>query len=101
MTRTAAYGKQHQKARLQHDLDLATLGPRPCRRCGEPVHCDRDAHLNPDGQPFDLGHGTDLAFGGTGADSQPEHRTCNRSAGGRLGNLLKQLRQRPPTTRDW
>lgn len=92
-----AYGYDHQAQRRAWDRALELNGAIACRRCGQPVHCDRRAHLNWDQQKFDLGHGVPVVHGGTGNDSQPEHATCNRRAGARLGNA----RRRTPHSRSW
>lgn len=58
-----------------------------CRRCGGPIT---------PGQPWDLGHVVDLADGGAPLDAAPEHRACNRAAGGR-----RNRRPAPPPLRGW
>jgi hypothetical protein len=61
-----------------HWTPLVAAGHVTCWRCGQPIH---------PGQPWDLGHRTDRALGGTDHDTAPEHRhrtgTCpgNRAAG--------------------
>lgn len=54
--------------------------PVPCWRCGEMIW---------PGDAFDLGHVHDRALGGGDDDLAPEHRACNRSAGGRLGRAMQ------------
>ena len=52
-----------------------------CPRCEEQVTPDQD---------WDLGHQEDLALGGHPLSVMvPEHRTCNRRAGGQLGAMLR------------
>lgn len=63
--RTRAWG------RLRTAVGL-TL-PQPCGRCGLPVFAADD---------WDLGHPVDLAAGGHPWAGRPEHRHCNRVAGG-------------------
>ncbi|MGL5851640.1 MAG: hypothetical protein ACRCZD_12750 [Phycicoccus sp.] len=53
------------------------LGLVSCARCHEPI--------NP-GQPWDMGHVVDVINGGDPLHMLPEHASCNRSAGGRVGN---------------
>lgn len=91
------YGPEHQARRRRWNDRLTARGPITCRRCGQPVHCDRDRHLNPDGRPFDLGHGRAHADGGDGRDSQPEHARCNRHAGAKDGRR----RQLQPSSQEW
>ncbi len=88
-------GWQHQQRRKRWAAHLRDVGPVACAKCGGLV-----AH----GDDWDLGHanGNDAVLGGDGTDSAPEHRTCNRSAGATLGNLLRQGKL--PTvqsSRDW
>ncbi|HEY7010134.1 MAG TPA: hypothetical protein VH395_14395, partial [Jatrophihabitantaceae bacterium] len=65
---------------------LVTADLVTCWRCGHPIR---------PGQPWDLGHRTDRAAGGSDGDARPEHRhatsTCegNRSAGARAGNARR------------
>lgn len=86
------YAGPHKRERREADANLTANGPRPCRRCGKPVHPDRLAHLNWDGQPFDLGHPDPGQHG-----KEPEHQTCNRKAGGREGNR----RKLQPASEEW
>lgn len=52
-----------------------------CPRCEEPVTPE---------DLWDLGHQQDLALGGHPLGVMvPEHRTCNRRAGGQLGAMLR------------
>ena len=59
---------------------------------GNPIRCWRCHRAILPGQPWDLGHRTDRADGGTDADTAPEHPHCNRRAGAQ--------RQRP-RVRNW
>ena len=86
-----------QQRRAQWDAHLVANGPRPCRRCGLPVHCDRMRHLNPDRMRFDLGHQVDVQNGGSNDEAEPEHASCNRSAG-KLAQLEK---VREPASEEW
>ena len=53
-----------------------------CWRCGQMIM---------PGQPVDLGHLVDVALGGTEQDGiRPEHRACNRRAGGELSVALRE-----------
>lgn len=84
MSRSELYDWTHQQERAHWDAQLEALGPVPCRRCHRPVHPDRDAHLNWDRRPWNLGHPDPHQIG-----KRPEHATCNQSAGGREGNRRK------------
>lgn len=78
-----AYRYQHQRERAAWEPLVATgtiicSGPQGC---GKPIL---------PGQPWDLGHTTDVALGGTNSTKTPQHASpCNRSAGGRLAHLTK------------
>ena len=93
----SVYNWEWQKLRQWWDAYLVTNGPWTCRRCGRPVYPDRMRHLNPDGAKFDLGHDTDVQFGGTLEGAEPEHRGENRSAG-KLAQLEK---AREPASEEW
>lgn len=55
-----------------------------------PVVCPRCEEEVTPGQAWDMGHQEDLALGGHPLGVMvPEHRTCNRRAGGQLGALLR------------
>lgn len=92
------YDYQHQLERKAANGRLETLGPIPCRRCGQPVHCDAQRHLNRDGRKFELGHGVAHINNGDGSDKQPEHAYCNEAAGGRLARARQRATR---ATRDW
>lgn len=55
-------------------------------RCGLPIE---------PGQPWDLGHPTARALGGSDDGVTPWHASCNRADGGRLGHALR--RHQPAT----
>lgn len=69
-TSARGYGTAHQeqRRRWQPKVDAGIVN---CARCGQPIE---------PGRPWDLGH-TDDRRTWTG----PEHRTCNRRAGGTNG----------------
>lgn len=77
---------RHHNARAQAAArralaPLVASGLAVCHRCGEPVLPDQD---------WDAGHVDDLGLGGNPFGRVlPEHTSCNRSAGGRLGNQLR------------
>jgi hypothetical protein len=54
--------------------------PLPCARCGAMVSLS---------DTWDLGHAVDRALGGADDAVWPEHRRCNRSAGGHLAVELR------------
>jgi hypothetical protein len=54
----------------------------PCWRCGQPMY---------KWQELDRDHVVDRALGGTTGPAVLAHRSCNRSAGARLGNQLRPL----------
>lgn len=58
----------------------------PCWRCGQPMYL---------WQNLDRGHIISRALGGAGGPAALEHASCNRSAGARLGNVLRQQSGRP------
>lgn len=60
-----------------------------CARCGQPAR---------PGDPWQAGHKLDGVPATSVADYQPEHASCNTSAGARLGN---QRRKGLRTTRAW
>jgi hypothetical protein len=73
-----------------------------CPRCGKHITSD---------QPWDLGHRTALRSGGSNGDAWPEHRGCNRRAGGELSVEVRRANRGrradrgrhvyPPPSRDW
>ena len=80
-------GRRDQAARAAL-APLVESGRAKCWRCGEPI--------NPT-DPWDAGHLDDLALGGApGGERQPEHRSCNRSAGAKLGRSLAVRRRLRP-----
>lgn len=100
MSRSEAYGWDHQRDRAAWNAELEASGPRPCPRCPALVYPDSLRHLNPDGRKFHLGHRSDVALGGKDGPKTPEHDHCNTSAGATLGNKLRAKRRRR-TMRDW
>lgn len=85
------YGVAHQaeRARWAPKVDA---GQVDCARCGEPII---------PGRPWDLGHDDNDRSVYQG----PEHRHCNREAGGRNGaavsNAKRGLQPVVRTSRDW
>lgn len=73
------------QARARYNANLATR----CARCGQPAR---------PGDPWQAGHKLDGVPATSVADYQPEHASCNTSAGARLGN---QRRKGLRTTRAW
>lgn len=80
------YGREHQRERKRWERILAVELVTPCARCHEPIH---------HGDKWDLGH-TDDRTGWTG----PECIRCNRSAGGRNGARVTNMK-RNMKVRDW
>ena len=71
---------------------IAASLPQPCIRCGRIVTPD---------MAWDVGHRVDLAMPGSDPwDAGPEHRRCNRSAGGKAGaaktNASRRANRRMP-----
>lgn len=88
-------GHRHQQARkraLRAHQDGA-----PCPFCGEGMFRTQD---------LDLDHSVPRALGGTKGD-RLAHRSCNRSAGARMGNRMRGAARRAasaravPTSRVW
>lgn len=75
------YGPEHQARRRAWQQHLDTVGPVVCRKegCGRLVYAD--PAMNYDGKGWHLGHGRAVHHSGDGADSAPEHDTCNTSDG--------------------
>lgn len=86
----------HRRTRTAFADHLTHVGPITCWRCHQPIR---------PGEPWDLGHQTDRALGGTDTPDNlwPEHRHCNRSAGRRLGQFLARhgARNRTTPSRNW
>lgn len=78
MSRHHRAAKWSTKSKKLRPRIAATL-PRPCVECGKPVL---------PGQQWDVAHHRDLALGGDVRSVGPAHRSCNRSAGGRLGAAI-------------
>lgn len=83
------YGRAHRTKRDAYQRLINAGIPVTCLRCHKPI--------NPT-DTWDLGHTTDLARGGNPNHTQPEHSTCNRSAGAINGN---HDRTQPPPSRTW
>ena len=67
-------------------LPLVLSGTAVCPKCKQRIQI---------GEAWDAGHVDDLGTGGHAAGRMvPEHRSCNRSAGGRLGNQLRRPTRR-------
>lgn len=83
---TSQAGTRARKARAAVTL------PTQCARCGLMIQ---------PGEPFDMGHAEDVAAGGATSELRPEHRTCNRRGGGRLGAAIVNARKKRPPTPRW
>ncbi|ATO17825.1 hypothetical protein CO540_13250 [Micromonospora sp. WMMA2032] len=70
-TAARGYGRKHEDLRKQWKPKV-DAGQVDCWRCGDPIQ---------PGRPWDLGHDDDDRSQYRG----PEHRTCNRRAGGANG----------------
>lgn len=78
-----ATASRNARARLE---PLVAAGGAICPRCRRPIQ---------PGQAWDAGHRVDLADDMTGTHGTlPEHRSCNRSAGGRRGAAITNARRR-------
>lgn len=87
-TTTKGYGIRHQREREKWRAKVDSGGVT-CARCNEPIQ---------PGRPWDLGH-TDDRTGWTG----PEHRVCNRRAGGANGAAVTNAMRAQATrlSREW
>lgn len=87
-TTRRGYGTAHQRERASW-VAKVDAGLVNCVRCKEPIE---------PGRPWDLGH-NDERTGWTG----PEHRVCNRRAGGANGAAVTNATRRPTvhTSREW
>lgn len=84
-TGARGYDSRHQAERERWRPTVED-GQASCARCSKPIHPD---------EPWDLGH-TDDRTAWTG----PEHRFCNRSAGGKNAAAVTNLK-RAITIREW
>lgn len=92
-TKDRGYGADHERERREW-APLVDAGQVQCRRAG--YGCLHADPLIASGEPWDLGHPDDTCP----LPKAPEHRDCNRSAGGRNGNAV--MRERKMTVaRDW
>jgi hypothetical protein len=78
------YGEAHKAIRKRYAALVAT-GLAVCARCGRPIM---------PGTPWDLGH----VDGDKSRYRGPEHRSCNRKAGGKQGAEITNGRPRPHVT---
>jgi cytochrome c2 len=87
-TKARGYGLAHKQER-QRWAPKVEAGLVDCARCHQPIQ---------PGRPWDLGHTDDRA-----AWTGPEHRVCNRRAGGLDGSsVTNAMRQSgAKTSRDW
>jgi hypothetical protein len=79
------------KARAHAARQRVTL-PTQCGKCGRMIA---------EGQAFDMGHARDVAAGGADSALTPEHRSCNRRAGGRLGSAIVNARAKRSPRPEW
>lgn len=87
-TGARGYGMAHQRERKRWERRVEA-GLVDCARCKEPIV---------PGRPWDLGHNDERT-----AWSGPEHRVCNRRAGGRNGAAVTNSARRVAVrqSRDW
>jgi hypothetical protein len=78
------YGTHHRALR-ERWKPIVAAGLAVCARCGRPIM---------PGTPWDLGHVDDDKSRYRG----PEHRSCNRKAGGKQGAEITNARPRPQIT---
>ena len=85
--------RQWKTLRASWAVVIAT-GRVDCPRCGQRITAE---------QRWDLGHRTSLRAGAGNGAVHPEHRTCNRRAGGELSVELRRNGGHvyPPQSRDW
>lgn len=83
-------GSASSKARAQCRVQLKR-GPVACAKCGREITKD-----TPESE-WDAGHVTDRALGMGGHAVTPEHKTCNRSAGGKIGAAITNARYQKPS----
>ena len=82
--------QHHAKAKWtsvnqKHRARIAAALPAACIRCGGIITAE---------MRWDVGHRVDLALGGDANDVGPEHRSCNRRAGGRAGARVSHANRR-------
>jgi hypothetical protein len=82
------YGLTHKQVRASW-APKVDAGIVDCARCGEPIE---------PGRPWDLGHTDDRT-----AYTGPEHRSCNRRAGGTNGAMVTNAMRGTAvrTSREW
>lgn len=87
-------GSKSTKARAR----IRAILPAPCWRCGGIITREEPE------TSWQAGHPIDRMDGGSDQDTQPEHTTCNLSAGGKRGaaitNARHQHQQAGPVYRD-
>lgn len=66
-----------------------------------PAQCARCGGLIQPGEPWDWGHTVDVALGGKNMGGGPEHRRCNRRAGGRTGAQITNAKKKRGQTPSW
>lgn len=81
-----------RKIRAEFERHLATVGPLPCRFCGQLVHA---------GDRWDLDHVTPRALGGTDDHLSVAHASCNRGEGARIAKHLRRHPRDFAPSRDW
>lgn len=75
------YGSAHKALRVRY-ARLVDAGQAICARCHRPIF---------PGEPWDLGH----VDGDRSRYAGPEHRSCNRHAGAKLGAMITNQSRRP------
>lgn len=83
-------GNASVKARAQCRAMLKA-GPVPCAKCGVEITAQ-----TPESE-WDAGHLTDRVTGMGGHQTAPEHKRCNRSAGGKIGAAITNARFQKPS----
>lgn len=82
-------GAAHQRLREHLLRQLRRAGSLPCPRCPQLMYPWQELDLDHDQLP--------RALGGRPGEGRLAHRSCNRSAGAQLGNVIRSLArpQRP------